>query len=92
MKTDHTQRSVALDQTPPSVASGLGLYCLHMSHKRTIALYGLNKTALVRTKGFSMRQAKTDDMTGRMIRLIVSLPNTLIVTFDLSLSLLTGTL
>ena len=29
------------DQTPLSVASGLGLYCFSMAHKRTLDLHGL---------------------------------------------------
>ena len=31
------------DQTSRSAASGLGLHCLPMSHKRTLDLYGLFK-------------------------------------------------
>ena len=31
------------DQTPHSVASGLGLHCLHMSQKKTLDVYGLIK-------------------------------------------------
>ena len=32
---------IALDGTPPFAASNQGLFCMPMSHKRTLGLYGL---------------------------------------------------
>ena len=36
-----------IDQTPRSVASGLCLHCLPMSHEKSIGLYGLTLCYLV---------------------------------------------
>ena len=37
-----------LDQMPPSVVSDLGLYCLHMSHRKDARLIWINGTCMRR--------------------------------------------